>query len=442
MPPRARKRRASATDAPPRKTTRAPRKPGARGTNQRRGKNFMRATNASSNKTRKVFSVEAKSRIKKHCSDFVKFIDKETHTLVPRIGIEILKKDISPDLAGVLPWTSSPSALQRQSTQPYPTMILKALGNLQSDVRAYEGLVKQDNKIRAPNWMRWQQDINDLEDVSKHSLAIASKMINHFIMPDSHELPPKPSEGAGGVGHVAWDLIEEALPKMPDDIWGKIAQGHLKAFTGDLDQAAKMGALKYVEELQKKKQSDVVAFLLRVRCWELRQLNVIHRASRPSRLDKARRLGYKAKQGYVIYRVRVRRGGRKRPAPKGATYGKPTNQGINQLKYQRSLKATAEERVGRRCANLRVLNSYWINQDSTYKYYEVILVDPQHKAIRIDPRINWIVNPVHKHRESRGLTATGKKSRGLNKGHRYNKTQAGRRKTWKRHNTLSLWRYR
>jgi len=30
---------------------------------------------------------------------------------------------------------------------------------------------------------------------------------------------------------------------------------------------------------------------------------------------------YKAKQGYVIYRVRVRRGGRKRPVPKGATYG-------------------------------------------------------------------------------------------------------------------------
>ena len=54
---------------------------------------------------------------------------------------------------------------------------------------------------------------------------------------------------------------------------------------------------------------------------QLRQLNVIHRASRPSRPDKARRLGYKAKQGYVIYRVRVRRGGRKRPVPKGATYG-------------------------------------------------------------------------------------------------------------------------
>ena len=67
----------------------------------------------------------------------------------------------------------------------------------------------------------------------------------------------------------------------------------------------------------------MLRFLLRVRCWEYRQLNVIHRATRPSRPDKARRLGYKAKQGYVIYRIRVRRGGRKRPVPKGATYGKP-----------------------------------------------------------------------------------------------------------------------
>ncbi|AAS53585.1 AFR214Cp [Eremothecium gossypii ATCC 10895] len=203
-----------------------------------------------------------------------------------------------------------------------------------------------------------------------------------------------------------------------------------------------MGAYKYLEELQRKKQSDVLRFLQRIRVWEYRQKTVIHRASRPSRPDKARRLGYKAKQGFVIYRVRVRRGNRKRPVPKGATYGKPTNQGVNQLKYQRALRATAEERVGRRAANLRVLNSYWINQDSTYKYFEVILVDPSHKAIRRDARINWIANPVHKHREARGLTATGKKSRGINKGHRFHNTQAGRRKTWKRQNTLSLWRYR
>ncbi|MRC56957.1 hypothetical protein GH877_30340, partial [Bacillus thuringiensis] len=66
---------------------------------------------------------------------------------------------------------------------------------------------------------------------------------------------------------------------------------------------------------------------VRGRCWQYRQLSAIHRAPRPTRPEKARRLGYRAKQGFVVYRVRVRRGGRKRPVPKGATYGKPTNQG-------------------------------------------------------------------------------------------------------------------
>jgi ribosomal protein L15E len=75
-------------------------------------------------------------------------------------------------------------------------------------------------------------------------------------------------------------------------------------------------APQYLEELWKKKQSDVMRFLLRVRCWEYSQLPGIIRLTRPSRPDKARRMGYKAKQGYVIYRVRVRRGGRKRPVHK------------------------------------------------------------------------------------------------------------------------------
>ena len=174
-----------------------------------------------------------------------------------------------------------------------------------------------------------------------------------------------------------------------------------------------MGAYKYLEELWKKKQSDVLRFLLRIRCWEYRQLAAVHRASRPSRPDKARRLGYKAKQGFVIYRARVRRGNRKRPVKKGIVYGKPANQGVMQVKFERNLRSVAEERVGRRCGNLRVLNSYWVNQDGLYKYYEVILVDPSHNAIRNDPRINWICNATMKHRELRGLTGAGRKSRGL-----------------------------
>jgi large subunit ribosomal protein L15e len=205
-----------------------------------------------------------------------------------------------------------------------------------------------------------------------------------------------------------------------------------------------MGAYKYIEELWRKKQSDVMRFLFRVRAWEYRQLPKIWRVPRPTRPEKAHKLGYKAKQGYVVYRVAVRRGGRKRPNGKGIVYGKPKNHGINQLKFARSLRSVAEERIGSRRGNLRVLNSYWVNQDATYKFYEVILVDPQHPAIRKDAHIQWITGNVHKHRELRGLTSAGRQNRGFRKsGHRANKLIGGsRRANWKRRNTLKLKRYR
>merc|ERR1711998_120102 len=204
-----------------------------------------------------------------------------------------------------------------------------------------------------------------------------------------------------------------------------------------------MGAYKYLRELWNRKQSDVMRFLQRVRAWEFRQLPSVHRATKPTRPDKARRLGYKAKQGYCVYRVRVRRGGRKRPVPKGQVYGKPRNAGINHIKARRSLRSKAEERVGRKCGNMRVLNSYWVNQDGTFKYFEVILVDPTHKCVRRDPRINWICAPTHKHRELRGITSAGRANRGLrSKAHGSTKRRPSMRANWKRRQALQMRRYR
>merc|ERR1719316_1901652 len=197
-----------------------------------------------------------------------------------------------------------------------------------------------------------------------------------------------------------------------------------------------MGAYKYLQELWRKKQSDVLRFVMRIRCWEYRQLPAVHRASKPSRLDKARALGFKQKQGYAVYRVRIRRGGRKRAVHKGTVFGKPVHQGIRKLKKARSHRSVAEEKVGRRCSNMRVLNSYWVGQDAAYKFFEVILVDPAHQAIKKDPRINWIVSEKHNKRELRGLTSTGKKQRGLRqKGYKAHGIRPSRRADWKRRNT-------
>jgi large subunit ribosomal protein L15e len=116
---------------------------------------------------------------------------------------------------------------------------------------------------------------------------------------------------------------------------------------------------------------------------------------------------------------------------------------VNQLKFQRSLRSVAEERVGKKIGSLRVLNSYWVGQDATYKFYEVIMVDPFHKAIRRDARINWLCKPGMKHRELRGVTSAGKKSRGLRiKGHLQNQCRPSRRANMKRRRMWSLRRYR
>merc|ERR1719397_1531295 len=61
------------------------------------------------------------------------------------------------------------------------------------------------------------------------------------------------------------------------------------------------------------------------------------------------------------------------------------------------------------------------------------MIDIHHAAITRDPKINWMCAAVQKHRELRGLTAAGKSSRGLGKGHKFNQTKGGsRRANWLR----------
>ncbi|MGH0140464.1 UNVERIFIED_CONTAM: hypothetical protein FKN15_029116 [Acipenser sinensis] len=116
---------------------------------------------------------------------------------------------------------------------------------------------------------------------------------------------------------------------------------------------------------------------------------------------------------------------------------------FNEIKFAHSLQSVAEECAGRHYGGLRVLNSCWVGEDATYKFFEVILIDPFHKAIRRNPDIQWLTKPVHKHREMRGLTSAGKKSCGLGKSHNFHRWLSLRHHAcWRRHNTLQLCRYR
>jgi large subunit ribosomal protein L15e len=170
-------------------------------------------------------------------------------------------------------------------------------------------------------------------------------------------------------------------------------------------------AYKYIAEAWANPEKSFVEELTRRRLIEWRRQPVITRVERPTRLDKARKLGYKAKQGFVIARVRVRRGGLRKQRPKAGR--RPKRMGVKKFKPSKNLRLIAEERVARKFPNLEVLNSYWVGEDGVSKWFEVIMVDPHHPAIRADKNINWIGQKQHHRRVFRSMTSAGKKVRSL-----------------------------
>ncbi|MGQ0536821.1 MAG: 50S ribosomal protein L15e [Methanobacteriota archaeon] len=151
--------------------------------------------------------------------------------------------------------------------------------------------------------------------------------------------------------------------------------------------------------------------LMRQRLIGYRQEEVFTRVERPTRLDRARSLGYKAKQGFVVVRTRVRRGSlRKSRHQRGR---KAANAGVLKITMGKSIQRIAEERVAKHYPNLEVLNSYWVAQDGKHKYYEVILVDPCHPVIMSDPDLQWVTDPANTKRVFRGKTSAGQKGRGM-----------------------------
>lgn len=147
------------------------------------------------------------------------------------------------------------------------------------------------------------------------------------------------------------------------------------------------------------------------RLYKWRREPVITRVERPTRLDRARALGYKAKQGYIVVRTRVRRGSlRKTRFKMGA---KPSGMGVEKITASKSIQRIAEERVFSKYPNMEVLNSYWVGEDGRHKYYEIILVDPAHPVILSDPKISWIAHAGNTNRVLRGKTSAGQKGRGM-----------------------------
>jgi len=130
---------------------------------------------------------------------------------------------------------------------------------------------------------------------------------------------------------------------------------------------------------------------LRQRAVVWRNENAVTRVEKPSRIARARRLGYKAKQGIIVIRMRVGTGGMRKQRPRGGR--RPKHLGVTKIKADVSMKQVAERRVLERYPNMKLLGSYFLYKDGMHYWFEVILADPSHPRIAKDKEIRKRVLP-------------------------------------------------
>ncbi len=131
---------------------------------------------------------------------------------------------------------------------------------------------------------------------------------------------------------------------------------------------------------------------LRERAISWRIENAITRIEKPSRIQKARRLGYKAKQGIIVVRMRVGTGGMRRKRPRSGR--RPKHLGVTRIKADVSMKQVADRRVLERYPNMKLLGSYYLYKDGMHYWFEVILADPSHPRVSKDKELRKRLIPA------------------------------------------------
>lgn len=167
-----------------------------------------------------------------------------------------------------------------------------------------------------------------------------------------------------------------------------------------------MGMYKYMSKLWK---SDEYKKIMKERLISWRKQPSIIKLERPTRIDKAHKMGYKAKQGFVISRIKILKGTSKREKPSGGRTS--PRAGLTSMHLKQNKQHIAEARVARKFPNLEVLNSYIVAEDGKHKWFEVILVDINHPSIKNDQKLKWMCEPQNRRRVFRGLTSAAKKHR-------------------------------
>ncbi len=176
-----------------------------------------------------------------------------------------------------------------------------------------------------------------------------------------------------------------------------------------------MGAAKYIKEAFQNEWKGVTdnnydyALIMRKRGIEYRnEERAVVVVEHPTNLPSARSVGYKAKQGIFVVRVRVRKGTGTHHRPKNKR--RPKRQGQAKLSRKISTQAMAEQKSSKHFENAEALGSYKVAEDGKWHYFEVVMADRNASTILADKNLKYLAHG-HQGRAERGKTFAG----GVNK---------------------------
>lgn len=146
---------------------------------------------------------------------------------------EALRKNIPAECLPII-GQAGPETAYHPRTCPTKLRIDQSLKQIRRDIEAHKALLSRGIRIERPQWMPWEQDHRDLDELNRQAVTMAARIINGLILPHAEtdfESPPGKSDS---VDRLAWELFENVRPRGVDNTWGRIAEAQIISIAGML----------------------------------------------------------------------------------------------------------------------------------------------------------------------------------------------------------------
>ncbi|KAH8178152.1 hypothetical protein LIA77_03234 [Sarocladium implicatum] len=200
---------------------------------QENAKNSLKA--AGSTQKRGLTAINAKTEIQKHADKLLELLN-EGGRVRSNITEATPLQELRNEHKEILKATSD----GRHSCHlNIPEMSSQIINDCVATASAYKSMSKRNTGIKQPDWMRWPQDIKDLKSLNRHVFELAKNIVEQNLLGavNGKAAPMLMSRRLGDLEKMAWEMLEDVMPRDGEATWGTVANTQLRALVA-LSKAA------------------------------------------------------------------------------------------------------------------------------------------------------------------------------------------------------------